>query len=305
MTTSVIVAIATYRRPDRLRMALERLAQSAAAAEPTSLTAGVVVVDDDPQSSARTVASEFARRFSLGCTYLTCGSQNISHARNKGLEAALPEADWVGSIDDDVEVPDDWFVVCARAVADGTYDAVTGPLIKDFSRGPRWLTEQPFDHLGLMTGTDGQPASTCATGNSWVRAEFLRAHPSLRFSPELGRTGGEDMDFFHRAIEAGLRPVYSTAAAVTEREPAERCTYRYQLRRAFWLGLSEAQVNLRGRRARRSRLVARALRRGVTGGTHLLPPERRSTRRLRYRLAVLAQCLGLTLGTVGVRLDHK
>src|SRR3712207_6952949 len=56
------------------------------------------IVDDDPARTAELVAAEFAAAFPLGCTYLHTGSQNISIARNTGLEAALPTADWIASI---------------------------------------------------------------------------------------------------------------------------------------------------------------------------------------------------------------
>lgn len=303
-SSRVIVAIATYRRPDRLRLALDSLRASALRC-PELLSVGVVVADDDPDASARGVAADFSGSWPLGCTYLHVGSRNISRARNAGLEAALPGADWVASIDDDVVVPHDWFRVCHRAVVDGRFDAVTGPLTKDFSSGPSWLTTEPFGHLGLMVGEDGQPAATCATGNSWVSAAFLRAHPDLRFDPELGRTGGEDMDFFFRAIALGLRPVYSSAAAVTEKEPAERCTFRYQVRRAFWLGISESQTHLGTGRAGRVRLLLRAGRRALHRGARQLPAEVRDSRGLRYQVAILAQCAGTALGTVGVRMGHR
>ena len=126
----------------------------------------------------------------------------------------------------------------------GRHNAVTGPLAKDFSHGPSWLSDEPFDQLGRLAGVDGEDAFVCATGNNWVSSSFLRRHPELRFDRELGRTGGEDMDFFYRAVRAGLRPVYSAAAAVTETEPPSRCTLRYQVRRSFWLGISESSDQL-------------------------------------------------------------
>lgn len=304
MTTSVNVVIATYRRPDRLRTALTSLA-AAASSLPPGWAAGVTLVDDDPTGSAHPLAAEFDEQFVLGCTYLPCGSRNISHARNAGLESALPRADWVASIDDDVTVPSTWFETCARFVTTGRHNAVTGPLVKDFRNGPRWLTRQPFAHLGLLAGEDGEDAFVCATGNNWMSSEFLRSHPSLRFSSDLGRTGGEDMDFFYRAVDLGLRPVYSTAAGVTETEPPARCTMRYQLRRAFWLGVSEAQISLRLRLATRPRLIARSARRAVNRGARQLPEEALPTRGARYTLAVLAQCAGTMLGSFGLKLGHK
>ncbi len=302
--TSVNVVIATFRRPDRLRDAVSSLALSASRV-PRPWTVGLTIVDDDPHGTAAPVAAEFAEQFELGCAYLSCGSQNISQARNTGLESALGTADWIASIDDDVVVPPDWFEVCTQAVDGERHNAVTGPLLKDYSNGPSWLTEQPFDQLGILTGIDGEVAFTCATGNNWVRADFLRQHPSLRFSHELGTTGGEDMDFFYRAVDLGLCPVFSVRSAVTEREPAARCTLRYQLRRAFWLGISEAQISLRLHKASRARLLARGARRALNRGASQLPDAALPRRGVRYDLAVYAQCLGVLMGCLGLTMRHK
>ena len=304
MTHTVNVVIATYRRPDRLRDAVASLAQSASRL-PDEWAVGITLVDDDPERSAHPVAEDFADAFSLGCTYVFCGSKNISLARNAGLESALPTADWVASIDDDVVVPLHWFETYVAAIADGGHNAATGPLLKDFSQGPPWLAKEPFDRLGLLTGTDGRAAHVGATGNNWMQSDFLRRHPSLRFSPDLGKTGGEDMDFFYRAVALGLSPLFCHRAGVIEKEPPARCTLRYQLRRAFWLGLSEAHIALRLGLAGRPRLVARSLRRAANRGARQLPPEALPRRRARFTLAILAECLGLALGSLGLKLAHK
>lgn len=304
MCMSVNVVIATYQRPDRLQRALDSLAAAARHAT-AKVTVAVTVVDDDPQGSAAPVVRGMAESFDGDCIRVDCGQRNISAARNAGIEYALDHAECLASIDDDVVVPLDWFDKCAGALASGEFDAVTGPLVKDFSQGPAWLTEQPFERLGLLVGTDGEPAFVCATGNNWMRSSFLRDHPEVRFDEALGRTGGEDMDFFYRAVRAGLRPVYSTDAAVIEREPVERCTFRYQLRRSFWLGLSEAQINLRLERAGRMRLLARAGRRAVERGRRQLPELDRARSGIRYQMSILAQSLGLTFGALGFRMTHK
>lgn len=187
--TSIDVVIATFRRPDRLTTALRRL-QSAAEAAPSGWTLGVTIVDDDPSGSAAPVADHYRDRFPGGITYLTCGSRNISLARNMGLESALPRADWVGSIDDDVEVPPDWVSVCAEAVDGSGFNAVTGPLLKDFSAGPRWLSEQPFDQLGILAGADGQPAFTLRDGQQLGGLLLPAGSPDPSLQPRSRANGG-------------------------------------------------------------------------------------------------------------------
>ena len=59
--------------------------------------------------------------------------------------------------------------------------------------------------------------------------------PDDRFRPEYGG-GGEDVDFFRRAIAAGRRFVWCADAAVSETVPEENCNRRYLLKRALRRG---------------------------------------------------------------------
>jgi succinoglycan biosynthesis protein ExoM len=63
----------------------------------------------------------------------------------------------------------------------------------------------------------------------------------LAFRTELGRSGGEDIDFFYRLRDAGGRIGYAPAALIHEPVPLERTSLGYLLRRNFRQGQTHAR----------------------------------------------------------------
>ena len=94
-----------------------------------------------------------------------------------------------------------------------------------------------------------------ATNNSIIRAEFVRDHPHIRFDPELGRLGGEDMVFYRTAFKAGLRIRFARSAGVWGNEPPHRATFKHQVRYRFWLGNTEFVTNYRFGETSRSEVI--------------------------------------------------
>jgi succinoglycan biosynthesis protein ExoM len=129
-------------------------------------------------------------------------------------------------------------------------------------------------------------------------------NPDLRFDPELGKIGGEDMVFFSLAKSKGMMIRFSRSAIVHENEPADRLTFRYQLYRYFWHGNSSYVTQLRNG-VGRPRLF-------VHGGMSLIraalySPTRLATGRkphFRMGLALLAEAAGKIVGFFGVRINH-
>ena len=56
-------------------------------------------------------------------------------------------------------------------------------------------------------GPTGAPLSSIATGNVLFLREFAIRN-GIAFNAELGRTGGEDFDFFQRSYQLGAPPTY-------------------------------------------------------------------------------------------------
>ena len=303
--TSIALYVCTHQRNDELRRLLTSVKR--AAAEATDRAAlGVVIVDDNPDGRAKQVATEFESAFELGLTYCHSGRQNISIARNMGLETAHPLGDWGAMLDDDVVVGADWMIEHLELQERTGADATTGPLLLTFPHGPAWLTEQPFADIGLHDAGEGEQVDECQTGNSMLRSSFLAEHPDIRFDEALGVIGGEDMVFYHAAVQAGLRAFYSRRVAVEEPEPAERSTLRYQLSRARWMGNTEYVTNTRNGLASRERMAFRAAKRMVKGALRPVARLARGQRpQFRYGLSVMSEGIGLFAGVAGRELHHR
>jgi glycosyltransferase involved in cell wall biosynthesis len=300
------VAICTYRRPDPLRQLLERLTEEAARSSALARV-GVAVVDDGPDRDARSVVDAFDGRFDLGISYTNTASGNISTARNAAIDSGLAlvgAGGWLCFIDDDCLPCEGWFDLLF-GVRDLTgAELVTGPLRDIAPAGaPGWLTEQPF--LNLMEDYDdlAEPPYG-ATANALIAADWLRDHPDVRFRPELGRIGGEDMVWFQAAGAAGITHRYALHAEVTTELPPSRTTYRYQLRSKLWWGNTMYVTNLAAGTSP-NRLFLRGLKQFVQA---LATPVLAATRKrpVNARFALAAACLGLgqMVGRFGVRLDH-
>ncbi len=304
--TTVCVYVCTYRRNEPLGLMLDSLEVAAERAQ-SDARLGVVVIDDNPDRSARIVVDTSTRQFPLGLHYRWTGSGNIATARNAGLEEAMARADWVAMVDDDQIVVPEWLTELLRIQREQGADAVTAPVYARFDDdAPGWLRDQPFADLWCTPAKpDGAAVTDLQTANSLISTAFLRDHPDVRFTTELGRTGGEDMVFYRAALDAGLKAHYSHHAVNWELEPPERATYRYQLHRNLWHGNTEAVTNLRAGRDGRVRLLARAVKRGVEAVSR---PVRRVANgepaELRFAAAYSLQSVGMVLGTAGIELRH-
>jgi glycosyltransferase involved in cell wall biosynthesis len=267
---------------------------------------GVVVVDDNPDGSARSVCEHHVNDFPLGLHYRRSGVGNISIARNIGLETALPISDWIAMTDDDCEPVDSWLATYVASQAETGATALTGPCSLDPGPdAPRWLTEQPFRYDGQLWFDDHERVGVAATNNSFIRSSFLREHPWLRFEPELGVTGGEDMVFYRTAHAAGLDIVYSSRAKVVGHEPSSRATFRAQLRSRFWLGNTEYVTNAHLGDGQRVKWLLRAARRMLASLTRpFIRMFRRRSPQFRYTAATAVQAIGNASGALGLRARH-
>ncbi|MEZ5321088.1 MAG: glycosyltransferase family A protein [Microthrixaceae bacterium] len=302
-TLDVVVVICTYRRNDPLRELLARLCDEASSTT-EALRVGVAVADDSPEGDAAPVVAEFADRFELGARICNPASGNISVARNAGVELGLNGSDWLCFVDDDC-LPDlGWFAHLFGIQRRTGADLVTGPIHDIAPPGaPRWLVEEPFLNL-IAEYEDGTEPEFGTTANVLIRAAWLRDHPDVRFRPELGTLGGEDMEFFRAARRAGIVHRYSLDAVVCERVPPARTTLRYQLRNKFWFGNTIYVTNAEAG-TNPNRLLLRGLRQIVDS---VLRPLRRAVAReslqWRWALAGTLQGVGTVIGRFGVRVDH-
>ena len=301
---NIVVAICTYKRNEPLRTLLCALSKVAAASHERAKV-GVVVVDDNPDQRARPVVEEFEEVFASGIRYRTSGKGNISIARNIAINTAIEDADWVAMIDDDCEPDPIWLCAYLDVLEATGADCATGPMNLRVPEGsPAWLHEQPFFDDVRFDYENVAPMHSAATNNSIIRALFLQDHPNIRFAPELGRLGGEDVVFYRSAHAAGLKIHFAKLAGVWGNEPPDRATFKHQVLYRFWLGNSmfvtnsyfgetKAKLFLRG-----SKMLALALLRPIKRVSNFSSPQ------WRYCVASSASGIGLMAGALGFRKEH-
>jgi glycosyltransferase involved in cell wall biosynthesis len=302
--TRIAVAICTFKRNEPLRTLLSALIKVAETARERAQV-GVVVVDDNPDRRARAVVDEFHGAFALGIRYRTSGEGNISIARNIAINTASEDADWVAMVDDDCEPESTWLCAYLDVLEATGADCATGPMNLRVPAGsPAWLHEQPFFDDVRFDTENAAPMSVAATNNSIIRASFIRSHPQIRFRPELGKLGGEDMVFYRSAHSVGLKICFAKSAGVWGNEPAERATFKHQIMYRFWLGNSMYVTNSYFGHSKPKlflsggKIFALALLRPISRILRMNTPQ------WRYSVASAASGIGLITGVIGFRKKH-
>jgi succinoglycan biosynthesis protein ExoM len=135
------------------------------------------------------------------------------------------------------------------------------------------------------------------TGNVMIRRAIV-ANLGLRFREELGCSGGEDLDFFHRLHAQGGKIGFAPRAFAYETVPKDRATLKWLVKRSFRAGQSHGR-HLIGRSARARHLAlatTKAVVCGITAGLLFLQVQRRNRYFLRAILhaGVVARLMGIT-----------
>ena len=252
-----VIAVPTFRRPDSLAQLLGAL--------PTRVDEvkfdaefEVVVIDNDPDASARTVANEFT---GLPLRYVVESRPGIAAARNRALDEAST-ASLLMFIDDD-EYPRPGWLAALLSVWDAHRStAVMGRVIS--------LFDEDADPWVLATGVfrrrprpTGMSIAVAAAGNLLLDLEQVRAL-GVRFDETLGLAGGEDTLFSRQLVARGGTIVWCNESETEDPVPPDRVTRRWALRRGFNSGNSAVQIDLRMASGRTARWMIRL--RGLGGG---------------------------------------
>ncbi len=236
------IVICTFRRQDLLGACLEScLAQDL----PADVSIEVVVIDNCPEVSARTAVAPFMERGPV--RYISEPRTNISHARNRGVEASL--APLLAFVDDDNVLPKDWVQTILTMMADEGIACVFGdvePAFPDTVDDGRAALVRPFFERRVPGEADGRVralpsghirgARTC---NVVLRKDVcFPPETAPWFDPAFGLCGGEDTDFFMRL---GKRLTFgsirtSAKASMKEAIPADRVNADYVVGRSYWGG---------------------------------------------------------------------
>jgi succinoglycan biosynthesis protein ExoM len=223
----ITVCICTFKRSDYLKRLLQGLRDLQTE---DRFTYSVVVTDNDAAESGRSTTATVS--LPVEVAYCVEPVQNIALARNRALANARGE--FIAFIDDD-EIPvTHWLLDLYRACE--KWDGVLGPVLPHFDEHtPEWFRKAGFYDFRkrYKTGTLLEWPD-CRTGNVLLRRRVLDVlDPPFR--EEFG-TGGEDQDFFCRAIEKGCKFAWCDEAIVYETIAPSRYKRGVLLRRALLRG---------------------------------------------------------------------
>ena len=210
----VVIGMPTFRRPEGLARVVPQLLAQARALR--GAVARVVVVDNDPDGSARSAAQAWqAEDF----RYVHEPRPGIAAARNRALDEAQGAAALV-CFDDDEAPLDGWL----QALVDGWRDwgsaAVTGPVESVFEGAADDFVRASgvFATRRRATGTAVPGADS---GNLLLDLATLERH-GIRFDEQFGLSGGSDTMLAHTLRASGEQIRWCQEALAQEYIPASR-----------------------------------------------------------------------------------
>ncbi len=224
----VDVCICTYRRPslaDTLRSI-----DSQAGLPPGAVR--IIVADNDETPSARQLIDGVGP-LRWPVVYLHAPARNISVARNACLDAA--EAPFIAWIDDDEAADPDWLAALLAGI--GPDAAAFGPVAAVYPPStPAWIRAADLHSIRPVVTRNG--VVTGYTSNALVRRSAIGTE---RFLVGLGRSGGEDTEFFSRLHRQGARFRPVSDAVVREPTASDRLSLAWLARRAYRAGQTHAR----------------------------------------------------------------
>jgi succinoglycan biosynthesis protein ExoM len=230
----ISICVTTCRRPEGLARLLESLLRL----EDPGVRWELVVVDNDPEVSAAPVLARFAERLPLHA--LAEPRRNISHARNRALDAA--QGRWIAFVDDDEAVQSGWLAALWALGLSGSADGLFGPVLPVLERNVTpWLLPRFYGRARYATGTC-IGVHDASTSNALVRAALFE---DRRFDPSLGLRGAEDTDLFGAMLRAGARFAWCDEAIVHDYIPPARHCLRWLSQRAFRGGFTDTLLEMR------------------------------------------------------------
>jgi len=229
----IVVCICTYKRPHPLRCLLETLRLQITEG---LFTYSIVVADNDSAASAKAVVTDFQPLSDVEVIYCSEPVQNIALARNKAFTNARGE--FIAFIDDDELAIKEWLLRMYSFLVVSKADGVLGPVMPQFTEAPpKWaLKAGVFDRPNSQDYQSGSLLhwNQTGTGNALIHRRVMDEVEGP-FRGEFG-SGGEDIDFFRRAMKQGKVFVWCADAVVYEVVPVERTQISFQLRRALLRG---------------------------------------------------------------------
>ena len=230
----------------------------------------IFVIDNCPSPETRAVCEHAKPGLPVKLHYVTEPELGQTHARNRAVSTALEHgADFVAFIDDDDEPQPDWLKHLLDRQAETGADIVFGAAVLDTAHMPDWARKSTIyqNRRGNSVKAKSKFKSKnrryglpygLLVGNVLISRGILEKMSSAGdvFHHWFRLIGGEDKDFFIRAMHLDARIVKADKSLVSLRYELERYTVRGLLKRGFKNGSSRANMaRIRGSKTRIAALL--------------------------------------------------
>jgi glycosyltransferase involved in cell wall biosynthesis len=234
----IAVCIASFRREAGLRKLLESIVTQRG----IDGRFGVIVVDNDPHGSARSVVEGFVGA-APEIRYVIEPEPGIPAARNRSIdEARSAGASFIAFIDDDEFATPYLLATMFHRIQTSGADAISGPVEPLFAESaPAWARSTRLYHR--TTYPDGAELDYASTANSMLRLEAI-AGIDAPFSIDFRFTGGSDTYLYQSIRARGKRIIWEPAALVYEDVPASRLSLQWMTTRSYRQGITLARCDL-------------------------------------------------------------
>lgn len=231
-TTTIAIAVITYRRPELLERLLHSLQTQQIAPE---WSVRIAVVDNDPGRSAE----EVVRRSTgpLEVDYVVEPEPGIPFARTRSIQVTAHD-DAVIFVDDDEVAPPGWLRRLVSFWIETGADVVTGPVLGLLpADAPAWARHSDV-YTSVGRHRTGTRLAKAYTNNTLVSRSVLD-EVTPAFHPAFRYTGSSDLHFFLRVAKAGFTILWNDESIVEETVFIERVTISWMVRRAFRAGAGD------------------------------------------------------------------
>lgn len=232
----ISICIATYKRPHLLQELLSSL-DSLTFSKISTPVIEVIVVDNDSTGSARPIIEDIKSSFQWPLKYFVEGNQGVTYARNRCVNEASNDSDFIAMLDDDETATSQWLEELLISQQKFNADIVTGPSLavyKEDQQVPDWIKSGRF--YSFPRYETGKRMDTAFTNNVMFSTKILENtnKDEPLFDNRFAQNGAEDAYLFSCLNKQGYKIIWADNAVLHEPVAEERLSLNWILNRGFW-----------------------------------------------------------------------
>ena len=233
----VSICIATYKRPHLLQELLTSLNNLTFSKISTPIIE-IIVVDNDSTGSAKTVIEDIkSSSFQWPLKYFIEGNKGVTYARNRCINEASSDSDFIAMLDDDETATPQWLEELLVSQQQFNAEVVTGPSLAVYKlnqKVPDWIETGNF--YSFPRYETGRKMDTAFTNNVMFSTKIIENINEKRplFDNRFAKNGAEDAYLFSCLNKQGYKIIWADDAVLYEPVADERLSLNWILNRGFW-----------------------------------------------------------------------